>query len=55
MIADAHGPKIADLLEVQGGVTGIGLEERKVLVGQRSHFAPQPAVQGPEPRGGQVP
>jgi hypothetical protein len=32
MFADAHAPKIADPLEMQGRVTRIGLEEGKVLV-----------------------
>jgi len=55
MIVDAHGPEIAYPLEVQGRVTGIGLEERKVLIGQGSDIGRQRFIQGPEPRGGQVP
>jgi len=55
MIADAHGTEIADPLEVQGRVTWIGLEERKVLIGQGSDIGRQRFIQGPEPRGGQVP
>ena len=33
MIADAHGPKIVDLLEVERRVTRILFEQSEVLIG----------------------
>ena len=55
MITDTRGPKLANSLEVQGGVTGVGFEERKVLVGQCPDIGRQRIIQSPEPRGGKLP
>src|SRR5215210_5080007 len=54
MLTDTYGPKLADSLETEGWVPGIGFQQLVVLIRDLPNLSWQGSVQRPEPGGSVV-
>jgi len=52
--ANAHGPQLADLLEVKRTMRRIAFEQCVITIGLLAHFFGQPPIASPESRAGMV-